>query len=69
VTITKNGRAAAVLLSFDEFERWRETLDILSDDELRAEVRKGIRQLKRGTAKTFTVRDLERLFANRQGGA
>ncbi len=26
VMITKNGRAAAVLVSHDEFERWRETL-------------------------------------------
>jgi len=63
VTITKNGRAAAVLLSFDEFERWRETLAILSDAEFRAEIRRGIRQLKRGQAKTFTRRDLDRLFA------
>jgi prevent-host-death family protein len=69
VTITKNGRAAAVLVSHDEFERWRETLEILSDDELRAEVRKGIRDLKRGRAKTFSTRDLDRLFASRRRGA
>ncbi len=69
VTITKNGRAAAVLVSHDEFERWRETLDILSDDEMRGEVRKGIRDLKRRKAKSFTTRDLDRLFASgRRGG-
>jgi prevent-host-death family protein len=66
ITITKNGRAAAVLVSHEEFERWRETLEILSDSALRAEVRKGIRELKRGRAKTFSPRDLDRLFAGRQ---
>jgi prevent-host-death family protein len=69
VTITKNGRAAAVLVSFDEFERWRETLAVLSDPELRREIRKGIRDLKRGRAKTFTDRELNRLFATPNGGA
>ena len=69
ITITKNGRAAAVLLSHDEFERWRETLAILSDNELRAEVHRGIRSLKRGHAKTLSTRDLDRLFASGRRGA
>jgi prevent-host-death family protein len=66
ITITKNGRAAAVLVSHEEFERWRETLEILSDPQLRTEIRKGIRELRRGSAKTFAARDLDRLFASRQ---
>ncbi len=68
VTITKNGRAAAVLVSHEEFERWRETLEILSDEDMRAEVRRGMRELKQGRAKTFRSRDLDRLFAGRRKG-
>ncbi len=64
VTITKNGRAAAVLVSYDEFERWKETAHILTDKELLAEVRRGIASLKRGRAKLFQSQDLDRLFAS-----
>ncbi len=63
ITITKNGRAAAVLVGYDEFERWKETAGILADRRFSAEVRKGISSLKRGRAKTFRSRDLDRLFA------
>ena len=69
VTITRNGRAAAVLVSHEEFERWKETLEILSDERLRTEVRKGIRELAQGRAKTFKSHDLDRLFAGRRKGA
>ena len=65
ITITKNGRAAAVLLSHEEFESWRETLEILADDELRNEVRKGIRALEGGRAKAYGSRELDRLFATK----
>lgn len=66
VTITKNGRAAAVLVSYDEFERWKETAEILSDRQLFAEVRRGMASLKRGRARIFRTRDLDRLFAPRR---
>jgi antitoxin YefM len=64
VTITKNGRAAAVLVSYEEFESWKETLAIISDQELLAEIRKGIKELKRGRGKLFRDRELDRLFAD-----
>lgn len=64
VTITKNGRAAAVLISHDEFESWQETMAIVSDREFLAEVRKGIEDLKKGRGKLFRKRDLDRLFAD-----
>src|SRR5262249_28231714 len=41
VTITRNGRAAAVLVSVEEFERWRETAGIMSDPRFLAEIRRG----------------------------
>lgn len=31
ITLTKSGRAMAVLMSSDEFEAWQETLEIVSD--------------------------------------
>jgi prevent-host-death family protein len=64
VTITKNGRATAVLISYEEFESWQETLTILSDRELLTEIHKGVTELKRGRAKAFGDRGLDRLFAD-----
>lgn len=63
ITITKNGRATAVLISYEEFESWKETLAILSDQEFVAEIWKGIAELKKGRGKIFRARDLDRLFA------
>jgi prevent-host-death family protein len=66
VTITKNGRAAAVLVSYDEFESWKETVAVTSDRHLMRELRKGIGDLKRGRAKLFRTPDLDRLFSGRR---
>jgi len=63
VTITRNGRAAAVLVSHEEFESWKETADIVADPEFRAEIRKGIADLKKGRGKTVGAHELEALFA------
>ncbi len=42
VVITKNGRPAAVLVSPEEFESWRETVEILSSGDRIDEMRKGL---------------------------
>jgi len=39
VVVTRNGKPAAVLVSFAEFERLKETLDVLSDPTLMRQVR------------------------------
>ena len=57
VVITKNGRPAAVLVSPDEFEGWRETIAIKSDGDLMAEIKKGITTLKR-KSKVYTLEEL-----------
>lgn len=67
VTITRNGRAVAVLLSADEFSRWRETVDIMSDPEFLDEVRQGTRRLNRSRVKRFRGRDLDRLLGPVRG--
>ena len=57
IVITRNGRPAAVLVSPDEFESWTETQAIRSDPELMAEIRRGLRGMKRG-AKLYTLEEL-----------
>jgi prevent-host-death family protein len=57
VVITKNGRPAAVLVSPDEFDGWKETIEIKLDKELMAEIKKGISALK-NRSKLYTLEEL-----------
>ena len=57
VIITKNGRPAAVLVSPDEFEGWRETIAIKADEALMNEIKKGIAALKK-KPKIYTLEEL-----------
>ncbi len=57
VTITRNGKVAAVMISPDQFEGWKETLAIQSDPALMKEIRRGIAQLRR-TRKTYILEEL-----------
>jgi prevent-host-death family protein len=57
ITITRNGRPVAVLVSPDEFESWKETVAVRSDPELMEEIRRGLRALKRG-AKLYSLDEL-----------
>ncbi|MBI1966058.1 MAG: type II toxin-antitoxin system Phd/YefM family antitoxin [Betaproteobacteria bacterium] len=38
VVVTRNGRPAAVLVNYAEFERLKETLDVLSDPDLMRQI-------------------------------
>jgi antitoxin YefM len=58
IVITKNGRPAAVLVSPDEFEGWKETLLIRSDPGFLKEIKKGIKVLKQNKAKLYTLEEL-----------
>jgi prevent-host-death family protein len=53
LVITRNGRPAAVLISADEFESWRETREIMRNPALMKEIRQGLRQLEKGRRFTF----------------
>jgi antitoxin YefM len=57
IVITRNGRPAAVLVSPDEYEGWKETQAIRSDRELMAEISRGLRALRRG-GKIYTLEEL-----------
>lgn len=47
IVITKNGRPAAVLVSPDEFESWKETSRVRFDDGLMTEIRQDLTALKK----------------------
>ncbi len=40
VVVTRNGKPAAVLLNYAEYERLKETLDVLADPDLMRQVRR-----------------------------
>ncbi|MCP4667783.1 MAG: type II toxin-antitoxin system Phd/YefM family antitoxin [Deltaproteobacteria bacterium] len=58
IMITKNGRPAAVLVSPDEFEGWKETLLIRSNPDFVKEIRKGMKALQNKKAKLYTFEEL-----------
>ncbi len=58
VVITKNGSPAAVLVSPDEFESWKETIAIRTDVPLMQEIKKGLKALKTRKARLYTLDEL-----------
>jgi antitoxin YefM len=58
VMITRNGRPAAVLVSAEEFERWKETIEVRGDAVLMKEIRAGLRALKARKARLYTLEEL-----------
>lgn len=46
--ITVNGLPSAVLMSHDEFESWKETVEIMSDPSLLSAIKKGEKDLESG---------------------
>ena len=58
ILITKNGRAAAVLVNPEEFESWKETIAVRSDSELMQEIKKGLKALKMKRADLYTLQEL-----------
>ena len=58
IVITKNGKPAAILISPDEFESFRETCEILANPELMHDIVQGIKDIKAGKAKFMTLDEL-----------
>ncbi len=59
--ITSNGKPTAVIMSYEEYEAWEETLDVLSDPEAMRAIRKADEELAAGKAVSF-----EAVFGHKQ---
>ena len=58
IVLTKNGAPAAVLISPDEFESWKETISIRSDSSLMGEIQKGLKELKEKKSRLYSLDEL-----------
>ena len=50
VVVTRNGRPAAVLVNIGEYQRLKETLDVLGDPEMMRQIRASERYFAKGGA-------------------
>jgi len=57
VSITRNGKPVAIIVSNDEYEGWRETVEIMRDAKFMRDIRKVIQSLRR-TKKRYTLDEL-----------
>lgn len=57
IVITRHGRPAAVLLSTDEYEGWKETQEIKRDKDLMRQIKKSL-STPRHKKKLYTVEEL-----------
>ncbi|MGH8863028.1 MAG: type II toxin-antitoxin system Phd/YefM family antitoxin [Burkholderiales bacterium] len=58
VVITRNGRPAAVLVSPDEYDSWKETLAIRADRDLMREIKTGLAAFKARKTRLYTLDEL-----------
>jgi antitoxin YefM len=68
VVLTRNGKPAAVLISHDDLESLEETLSILSDPVLMAQIHESEQALARGEQPT-TLAELQAGLQNRRNAA
>jgi prevent-host-death family protein len=48
VVVTRNGKPAAVLVNYAEYERLKETIDVLSDPDMMQRIRESERYFQKG---------------------
>lgn len=53
IIITHEGVPKGVFMSFDQFEGWMETFDIMSDPALSKRLTRDLEQMRKGTLKTI----------------
>lgn len=58
VVITRNGRPAAILVSPDEYESWKETVAVKSQPGLIDEIKNGLQQLRSRKTRLYTLEGL-----------
>lgn len=62
VVVTKHGRPAAVMLSIEDLESLEETLDIMSNPALMADIREGRDAIARGDVHVMTKAEAQKLI-------
>jgi antitoxin YefM len=63
VVITKHGHPAAVVISVDDLESLEETLEIMNDARLLADIRESLAELSTSDAAVLTKEDALRLIS------
>jgi antitoxin YefM len=63
VVITKHGRPAAVVISAADLESLEETLDIMGNEVLLADIKAAVAELRAGTATSMTKDEALRLIS------
>ncbi len=58
IVITKNGSPAAVLVSPDEFDSWKETSVVRFDSALMQEIKEGLISFKNDKTYLYSLEDL-----------
>lgn len=61
IAITTHGKPSLALMNWDLYETIIETMDIMSDPDLLAEVRRGIEDV--GAGRVVSLEDVEKEFA------
>lgn len=69
VVVTRNGKPAAVLISHEDLEGLEETLEIMSDPALMAQIRESQQELAEGKPGTTLAELQEQLDARRNRAA
>ncbi len=64
LVITKHGRPAAVVLNIDDLESLEETLDVMSNSELVADIRHALAELEEGAASELSKDEARRLISD-----
>ena len=65
VIVTKHGRPSVVIMSLEDLESLEETLAVLSDESLRADLRRGRAEVAQGKAKRLTKDEALKLARRR----
>jgi prevent-host-death family protein len=66
VIITRKGKPEAVIMGFEEYESWLETLELMSRSEAVRGIREGLADLKAGRSRSFEEVFGEPLHATRK---
>lgn len=55
VALTLNGTPKVIVMSFEEYEGWQETMEIMADPELDKELEESMKEMKAGNLHKNTV--------------